>query len=62
MRYCFRVITRSKNKKAPAGREAEGALAANRARDHRVMLEMVDLIALMGRLALRSRITVVENR
>jgi hypothetical protein len=29
------------NKKAPAGRKAEGALAANRTRYERVALEMV---------------------
>jgi hypothetical protein len=57
----LRVITRSKNTKAPAGREAEGALAANRTREGCVLLEMVELAALMGPLALRSHITVVEN-
>jgi hypothetical protein len=49
-----------KTKKAPTGCEAEGALAANRTRDERVALEMVELIALMGRVALRLHSTVVE--
>jgi hypothetical protein len=48
------------NKKAPAGCEAEGALAANRTRACAWRWKWFELIALTGCLALRSCITVVE--
>jgi hypothetical protein len=46
MRNCVRAIPRSKNltsqnKKAPAGCEAEGALATNQTRHISVVLEMI---------------------
>jgi hypothetical protein len=61
MRYCVRAINSIQNKKAPVGRKAEGALAADYTREIRAWCRIwLELVALPGTVAQRLTNTVVE--